>query len=84
MRLFLSSIVLALPLISLAAEVNESVERSGSAGVTERALIVRSDESPVREVLLVLAVAMAISACAIHRHHQRRCPVSQGHCVGCW
>jgi dienelactone hydrolase len=55
MRLFLSSIVLALPLISSAAEVHESVERSGSAGVTERALIVRSDESPVREVLLVFS-----------------------------
>jgi dienelactone hydrolase len=55
MRLLLGSIVLALALISSAADVRESIERSISETVTERALIVRNDESQLREVLLVFS-----------------------------
>jgi len=54
LRRFLLSIALAPALTGAAADVHESVERIGSAGVTERALLIQTDES-VRDVLLVFS-----------------------------
>lgn len=53
LRLLLLAMAFAMP--SAVAAVEESVERSGGDESFERALLVRADETPVREVLLVFA-----------------------------
>jgi len=53
-RFLLLSIALAPALTGAAADVHESVERIGSADVTERALLIQTDES-VRDVLVVFS-----------------------------